>query len=82
MSLEWDGVESMLTQREREITLLVSLGRRNREIAAELGISQKTVESHIKNVLLKLGFDNRVQIATFVVQRQPGWARGRPHPGG
>ncbi|MBI4498909.1 MAG: response regulator transcription factor [Chloroflexi bacterium] len=71
MSLEWDGAET-LTRREREVVLLVVEGRRNREIAETLGISQKTVESHIKNILLKLGVHNRVQIAIRAVTYQAG----------
>jgi len=54
-----------LTNRETEITGLVRQGLTNRQIALELGISVKTVEFHVSNVLTKLGVQSRVQIAVF-----------------
>jgi non-specific serine/threonine protein kinase len=54
-----------LTERERQVAILVTRGYNNREIAGELVISLKTAESHIHHVLNKLGLSNRVQIATW-----------------
>ncbi|MBV9578678.1 MAG: response regulator transcription factor, partial [Chloroflexi bacterium] len=54
-----------LSERERQVALLVTRGYNNREIAEELVISLKTAEAHIHHILNKLGLSNRVQIATW-----------------
>lgn len=56
-----------LTRREREIATLISSGSSNRTIADELFIARSTVERHVANILDKLGFSSRTQIATWVV---------------
>jgi len=61
---------SPLTRREQQIAQLVARGLRNKEIAAELVISQRTAETHVENILTKLGFTSRGQIATWLA-RQP-----------
>jgi DNA-binding NarL/FixJ family response regulator len=50
-----------LTTREQEVLRLVVKGRRNSDIAIELGISVKTVEFHVGNVLAKLGAHSRAE---------------------
>ncbi len=55
-----------LTKREREIADLVTDRKTNREIAAELFLSEKTVESHLRNVFAKLGAASRVDVARAV----------------
>jgi DNA-binding CsgD family transcriptional regulator len=55
-----------LTDREREVALLLATGSSNPEIAAELFLSRKTVERHVSNVLAKLGARNRVEVAALV----------------
>ena len=62
---QWGG----LTEREREIAALVTRGLANREIAAELVLSDRTVETHIGNILSKLGFASRSQIAVWGAER-------------
>ncbi|HTU82148.1 MAG TPA: LuxR C-terminal-related transcriptional regulator [Candidatus Acidoferrales bacterium] len=57
-----DG-ESMLTAREREVAELVRKGMTNRSIAAELHISEHTVDSHVRSILGRLGLRSRYQIA-------------------
>lgn len=59
-----------LTHREAEVAELVSEGLTNREIAARLVVSPRTVESHVDHILGKLGFRVRAKIATWVVARK------------
>jgi DNA-binding CsgD family transcriptional regulator len=65
------AMPSTLTPREREIAALIARGLSNRAIADELVISQATVARHVANMLTKLGFSSRAQIAAWVA-RQPG----------
>jgi DNA-binding NarL/FixJ family response regulator len=62
-----DDGPSRLTPREREITALVARGLSNKEIAASLVIAQRTAESHVENILNKLGFVSRAQVAAWYV---------------
>jgi DNA-binding CsgD family transcriptional regulator len=55
-----------LTAREREIAVLIASGRSNKAIAAELVISPATVARHVANIMAKLGFRNRAQIAAWI----------------
>ena len=55
-----------LTRREREGARLIAQGLSNRAIAATLVISERTVEGHVGNILGKLGFHARTQIAAWV----------------
>ncbi|WAH36426.1 response regulator [Alicyclobacillus dauci] len=59
-----------LTHREKEILELVSTGATNREIANQLFIAENTVKNHLKNIMAKLHIQNRVQLATYVRNRQ------------
>ena len=59
-----------LSAREDEVVRLVAEGLPNKQIAAQLQLSVRTVESHVRHALAKLGLANRTQLAT--------WARGRP----
>ncbi len=52
-----------LTQREREVALLVADGLRSREVAERLTIAPQTVKSHLKTIFDKLGVRNRVELA-------------------
>ena len=54
------------TNREREVIRLLRLGRPNKMIAHELGISESTVKIHIRNIMHKLGATNRTQAACFL----------------
>jgi DNA-binding CsgD family transcriptional regulator len=56
-----------LTAREREVAALIAQGKSNREIAEILVVSERTVESHVTNVLARLGFTSRTQIAVWAV---------------
>jgi DNA-binding NarL/FixJ family response regulator len=58
-----------LTPRERDVALLIARGYTNRQIGAELVISAATAERHVVNILNKLGFHARSQIAVWVAER-------------
>ncbi len=58
-----------LTRREAEIAVLVARGLTNREIAEELVLSTRTVETHIANALAKMGFATRAQLAGWAVEQ-------------
>jgi non-specific serine/threonine protein kinase len=58
-----------LTPREREVATLIAQGKSNREIAKIMTVGIKTIETYVTRILNKLGFDSRVQIATWVVER-------------
>lgn len=59
-----------LTEREREAAALISQGKSNREIAKAMTVGVKTVETYVTRILNKLGFDSRVQIATWVIEKR------------
>jgi DNA-binding NarL/FixJ family response regulator len=58
-----------LTPRESQVVKLIAEGRSNREIAAELVISDKTVERHRANILEKLGMHDRVELTRYAIRR-------------
>jgi two-component system, NarL family, response regulator LiaR len=57
-----------LTRREREVLELIAAGRSNKRIAFELGISEKTVKTHVGHLLAKLGVADRTQAALLAVR--------------
>jgi DNA-binding NarL/FixJ family response regulator len=57
---------AVLTEREREVAILVGRGHSNAEIGTELGMSLPTVKGHVSRLLSKLDLNNRVQIALLV----------------
>jgi len=58
-----------LTAREREIAVRIARGQSTREIAKALVISERTVETHIGNILSKLGYNARTQIAAWATEK-------------
>jgi non-specific serine/threonine protein kinase len=58
--------DSGLTRREREVAALIAEGLSNREIAARLVVAQRTAEGHVENILSKLGFTSRAQVAGWL----------------
>ncbi|HSU37300.1 MAG TPA: LuxR C-terminal-related transcriptional regulator [Propionibacteriaceae bacterium] len=63
---------SSLTRREREVVELVAQGLSNREVADRLVLSERTVESHVRNTLTKTGLRSRTELTRWVLQGQPG----------
>ena len=66
------GQGSVLTSQELVVARLAAAGRTNREIAAELVVSVKTVEYHLRNVFQKLGVTRRRQLADLVTEQPSG----------
>jgi predicted ATPase/DNA-binding CsgD family transcriptional regulator/Tfp pilus assembly protein PilF len=62
---------SPLTAREHEIVLLIVRGLSNRQIADELVISPATAARHVANILAKLGFTSRTQVASWAARHEP-----------
>jgi DNA-binding NarL/FixJ family response regulator len=61
--------DDQLTPREIEVLELVATGHRNRQIAARLTITEETVKVHVKNVIAKLGANDRTHAVTIALQR-------------
>jgi predicted ATPase/DNA-binding CsgD family transcriptional regulator len=61
---------SPLTTREHEIVLLIARGLSNKEIADELVISPATAARHVANILAKLGFNSRTQVASWAAKHE------------
>jgi NarL family two-component system response regulator LiaR len=62
------AADSPLTAREREVLGLIVRGRANKAIAFELGVAEKTVKTHVSNILGKLGVTDRTQAALYAVR--------------
>ena len=68
------GDSSGLTEREKEVLLLIAEGKTNKDIGEELHISIKTVKTHVSNLLMKCELDDRTQLAIYAHRK--GWAQG------
>lgn len=67
--LDQRATRPVLTPREVQVTELIGRGLRNKEIAAELGISEETVQVHVKSILAKLGVNDRTAAVTVAMRR-------------
>ncbi len=66
------GPDDLLTEREMDVLRCLARGRSNKEIAADLFISEKTVKTHVGSILDKLGLADRTQAAIYAVKRGVG----------
>jgi DNA-binding NarL/FixJ family response regulator len=60
-----------LSKREAEVARLIAEGLSNKQIGARLFISERTATTHVGNILNKLGFDSRVQVASWMSTSDP-----------
>nr|WP_219835947.1 response regulator transcription factor [Paenibacillus sp. R14(2021)] len=67
------GADEGLTDREKEVLLLIAEGMANKEIADELHISIKTVKTHVSNLLMKCELEDRTQLAVYAHRK--GWVK-------
>lgn len=67
---------AVLTRREREVATLLTQGLSNKEIAAQLVLSRRTIEGHVENILRKLGCSSRAQVPALLVALTPGTDQG------
>jgi len=63
-----------LTERERAVAALIAQGQSNQEIAATLVVSKRTVETHVGNIMSKLGATTRAQVVAWAI------GQGLAHP--
>jgi RNA polymerase sigma factor (sigma-70 family) len=61
---------SELSDREREVILILAQGKQNKEIARQLGISEHTVEKHLSNIYRKLNVANRAEATALFWLRE------------
>lgn len=59
-----------LTPREADVAALLALGRQNKVIAHQLGVTKATVDSHMCSILRKLGVSNRTEAALMLKEKQ------------
>jgi DNA-binding NarL/FixJ family response regulator len=67
------SIYSPLSPRELEVLELVAAGRTNKEIAAQLDISNQTVKNHVSSILRKLAVNDRTQAVVYAMRR--GWIK-------
>jgi DNA-binding CsgD family transcriptional regulator len=65
------AVPTGLTARQTEVAALVAEGLTNRQLADRLGISERSAESHLERIRLRLGFTSRAQVAVWYVAHHP-----------
>jgi DNA-binding NarL/FixJ family response regulator len=61
--------DDILSEREIKVLSLIAAGKSNREVAAQLAISEETAKTHVRNILAKLGANDRTHAVTLALQR-------------
>ena len=61
--------EQLLTTRERDAAVLLAYGYTNRDVARELHVSERTIESERARIMRKLGFAHRAELVRWALQR-------------
>ncbi len=69
---------SALTAQERKILMLVAEGKTNKEIAAQVFLSDKTVKNYVSSILSKLDLERRAQAAAFIAKHRSGISGENP----
>ena len=74
-------IAALLTRRERQVAKQLADGKSNKDIATELFISVRTVETHVNRILTKLGARSRAEAADRIRHddNSPGYQPGTPH---
>ena len=68
--LEEAGAFTDITEQERRVLAHVADGASNRDIAARMGLAEKTVRNYVSNILAKLGLESRAQAATYAIRNR------------
>lgn len=63
------SIDDSLTSREIDVLRLIAIGNANKEVAARLSITEETVKGHVKNILAKLGANDRTHAVTIGLKR-------------
>ena len=71
LTITLTGTNEGLTPTERKVAQLVAAGRTNREVAAELFLSVKTVEAYLTRIYRKQGVRSRTELARVLLERSP-----------
>jgi DNA-binding NarL/FixJ family response regulator len=71
MRKETDPLDA-LNEQEHKILVLIAEGKTNKEIAAEVFLSDKTVKNYVSSILTKLNLRRRSEAAAFIARREPG----------
>ena len=70
MGIAWGAVSVSLSDREKQLVILVAQGLRNREIADHLQVSLGTIKEYVTKVMAKLGIRNRVELAVWALTHE------------
>ena len=69
MDIAEHAIEDMLSEREISVLQQIALGCSNKQVAAKLFISEETVKGHVRNILDKLGANDRTHAVTIAIRR-------------
>jgi len=64
------AARSVLTRREQEVAALVARGLTNRQVAEQLLVAQRTIETHLEHIFAKLGVQTRAELAAWAAREE------------